>query len=148
MPKYTSAAEYRKKNNTELLADLKKLREELQTIRFTKVTGTAVSKLSKIKGLRKQIARILTIIRENKKQEVISKLLTKETKEVVDGKETSVSKTIKNLKMKHLPLDLRPKKTRAIRRKMTKFESKLLTLKLFKRKLSFPMRKFAVPCKC
>lgn len=148
MPKDTSAAEYRKKNNTELLADLKKLREELQTIRFTKVTGTAVSKLSKIKGLRKQIARILTIIRENKKQEVISKLLTKETKEVVDGKETSVSKTIKNLKMKHLPLDLRPKKTRAIRRKLTKFESKLLTLKLFKRKLSFPMRKFAVPCKC
>ena len=148
MPKDTSAAEYRKKNNTELLADLKKLREELQTIRFTKVTGTAVSKLSKIKGLRKQIARILTIIRENKKQEVISKLLTKETKEVVDGKETSVSKTIKNLKMKHLPLDLRPKKTRAIRRKMTKFESKLLTLKLFKRKLSFPMSKFAVPCTC
>ena len=148
MPTDTSAAEYRKKNNTDLLADLKKLREELQTIRFTKVTGTAVSKLSKIKGLRKQIARILTIIRENKKQEVISKLLTKETKEVVDGKETSVSKTIKNLKMKHLPLDLRPKKTRAIRRKMTKFESKLLTLKLFKRKLSFPMRKFAVPCKC
>ena len=148
MTKKTSATENRKKNNTELLADLKKLREELQTIRFTKVTGTAVSKLSKIKGLRKQIARILTIIRENKKQEVISKLLTKETKEVVDGKETSVSKTIKNLKMKHLPLDLRPKKTRAIRRKMTKFESKLLTLKLFKRKLSFPMRKFAVPCKC
>ena len=148
MPKETSAAEYRKKNTTELLADLKKLREELQTIRFTKVTGTAVSKLSKIKPLRKQIARILTIIRENKKSEVISKLLTKETKEVVDGKESTVSKTIKNLKMKHLPLDLRPKKTRALRRKMTKFESKLLTLKLFKRKLSFPVRKFAVPCKC
>ena len=148
MPKETSAAEYRKKNTTELLADLKKLREELQTIRFTKVTGTAVSKLSKIKPLRKQIARILTIIRENKKSEVISKLLTKETKEVVDGKESTVSKTIKNLKMKHLPLDLRPKKTRALRRKMTKFESKLLTLKLFIRKLSFPMRKFAVPCKC
>ena len=148
MPKETSAAEYRKKNTTELLADLKKLREELQTIRFTKVTGTAVSKLSKIKPLRKQIARILTIIRENKKSEVISKLLTRETKEIVDGKESTVSKTIKNLKMKHLPLDLRPKKTRALRRKMTKFESKLLTLKLFKRKLSFPMRKFAVPCKC
>ena len=73
MPKETSATEYRKKNNTELLADLKKLREELQTIRFTKVTGTAVSKLSKIKGLRKQIARILAIIRENKKQETLQK---------------------------------------------------------------------------
>ena len=148
MPKETSAAEYRKKNNTELLADLKKLREELQTIRFTKVTGTAVSKLSKIKPLRKQIARILTIIRENKKTEVISKLLTKETKEVVDGKESTVSKTIKNLKMNHLPLDLRPNKTIAIRRKLTKFKRKLVILKLFKRKLSFPMRKFAVPCKC
>ena len=148
MPKEKTAAEYRKKNTTELLSDLKKTRAELQTIRFTKVTGTAVSKLSKIKPLRKQIARILTIIRENKKSEVISKLLTKETKEVVNDKETSVSKTIKNLKMKHLPLDLRPKKTRAIRRKMTKFEAKKLTLKQFKRKLSFPVRKFAVPCKC
>ena len=127
MPKETSAVEYRKKNNTELLADLKKLREELQTIRFTKVTGTAVSKLSKIKPLRKQIARILTIIRENKKTEVISKLLTKETKEVVDGKESTVSKTIKNLKMKHLPLDLRPKKTRALRRQNSKANYLLLS---------------------
>ena len=49
MPKETSAAEYRKKNSTELIADLKKLREEPQTIRFTKVSGTAVSKLTKIK---------------------------------------------------------------------------------------------------
>ena len=148
MPKETSASEYRKKNNTELLADLKKLREELQTIRFTKVTGTAVSKLSKIKPLRKQIARILTIIRENKKSEVIASLRTKVTKETKDGKEEEIKTTIKNLKMKHLPLDFRPKKTRAIRRKMTKFEAKKLTLKQFKRKLSFPVRKFAVPCKC
>ena len=65
MAKGTSAKEYRKKNNTDLLADLKKLREDLQTIRFTKVSGTAVAKLSKIKTLRKQIARVLTIIREN-----------------------------------------------------------------------------------
>ena len=45
MAKGTSAKEYRKKNNTDLLADLKKLREDLQTIRFTKVSGTAVAKL-------------------------------------------------------------------------------------------------------
>ena len=39
MAKGTSAKEYRKKNNTELLTDLKKLREDLQNIRFTKVSG-------------------------------------------------------------------------------------------------------------
>ena len=39
MAKGTSTKEYRKKNNTELLTDLKKLREDLQNIRFTKVSG-------------------------------------------------------------------------------------------------------------
>jgi large subunit ribosomal protein L35e len=140
-----SAAEYRKKKNNELISDLKKLREELQKIRFNKQSGTAVSKLSKIKSLRKQIARVLTIIRENTKNEVISKLLTKEKKEVKDGKEETITTTIKNLKMKHIPLDLRPKKTRAMRRRLTKFENKLVTLKQLKRKLNFPKRKFAVP---
>ena len=145
MPKETSATEYRKKTNTELIADLKKLREDLQTIRFSKVTGTAVSKLSKIKSLRKQIARVLTIIRENKKTEVINSLRTRVSKEVKDGKEEEIKTTIKNLKMKHIPIDLRPKKTRAMRRRLTKFQSKKLTLKQLKRKLNFPMRKFAVP---
>jgi len=140
-----SAAEYRKKKNNELIADLKKLREELQKIRFNKQSGTAVSKLSKIKSLRKQIARVLTIIRENTKNEVISKLLTKEKKEVKDDKEETITTTIKNLKMKHIPLDLRPKKTRAMRRRLTKFENKLVTLKQLKRKLNFPKRKFAIP---
>ena len=140
-----SAAEYRKKKNNELISELKKLREELQKIRFNKQSGTAVSKLSKIKSLRKQIARVLTIIRENTKNEVISKLLTKEKKEVKDDKEETITTTIKNLKMKHIPLDLRPKKTRAMRRRLTKFENKLVTLKQLKRKLNFPKRKFAVP---
>ena len=36
MAKTTSAAEYRKKNNSDLINDLKKLREELQKIRFRK----------------------------------------------------------------------------------------------------------------
>ena len=49
MPKGTSAKEYRKKSSDELVSELKRLREELQTIRFTKVSGTAVAKLSKIK---------------------------------------------------------------------------------------------------
>ena len=147
MAKTTSAKEYRKKNSQDLLNDLKKLREDLQKIRFTKGSGTAVAKLSKIKDLRKQIARILTIIRENKKEEVVKGLTTRVSKEEKDGKEEEVKKTIKNLKMKHIPLDLRPKLTRAMRRRMTRFERKLVTLKQLKRKLNFPLRKFAVPPK-
>ena len=145
MAKTTSAKTYRKKNNTELLSDLKKLREELQQIRFTRVSGTAVSKLSKIKTLRKEIARVLTIIRENKKNEVVSKLLERKSQELKDGKEEEVTKTIKNLKVKHIPIDLRAKKTRAQRKALTKFENNLLTLRQLKRKLNFPKRKYAVP---
>ena len=147
MAKTTSAKEYRKKNSQDLLNDLKKLREDLQKIRFTKGSGTAVAKLSKIKDLRKQIARILTIIRENKKEEVVKGLTTRISKEEKDGKEEEVKKTIKNIKLKHIPLDLRPKLTRAMRRRMTRFERKLVTLKQLKRKLNFPLRKFAVPPK-
>ena len=145
------AKEFRGKKNEELLGELKKLREELQKIRFTRSSGTAVSKLSKIKDLRKQIARILTVIRENKKLDVVKSLRErvskKEGNEEKDKKEEEVKTTIKNLKMKHIPLDLRPKLTRAMRRRMTKFERKLVTLRQLKRKLNFPMRKFAVPPK-
>ena len=145
------AKEFRGKKNDELLGELKKLREELQKIRFTRSSGTAVAKLSKIKDLRKQIARILTVIRENKKLDVVKSLRErvskKEGNEEKDKKEEEVKTTIKNLKMKHIPLDLRPKLTRAMRRRMTKFERKLVTLRQLKRKLNFPMRKFAVPTK-
>ena len=147
MAKETSAKEYRKKNNEALLADLKKLREDLQNIRFTKGSGTAVAKLTKIKSLRKQIARVLTIIRENKKSEVVKNLRTRVTKEQKGEKEEEVKTTVKNLKSKNIPLDLRPKLTRAKRRRLTKYERKLVTLKQLKRKLNFPVRKFAVPTK-
>ena len=147
MAKTVSAKEYRKKNTQELLNELKKMREELQKIRFTKGSGTAVAKLSKIKELRKQIARVLTIIRENRKEEVVKGLRERVTKNEKDGKEEEVKTSIKNLKLKHIPLDLRPKLTRAKRRRMTKFERKLVTLRQLKRKLNFPMRKFAVPPK-
>jgi ribosomal protein L29 len=49
MTRGPTGKEYRKKSPEDLLTDLKKLREELQNIRFTKVSGTAVAKLSKIK---------------------------------------------------------------------------------------------------
>ncbi|CDO75608.1 hypothetical protein BN946_scf184858.g48 [Trametes cinnabarina] len=47
-------------------------------------------------------------------------------------------------KKKYLPLDLRPKKTRAIRRRLTKHEASLKTLKQRKKDIHFPPRKYAV----
>ena len=78
------AAELRKKTGDELLAELKKQREELQSIRFTKVSGTAVSKLAKIKTLRKSIARTLTVINDNSKKRVVEGL-RKRYKTVEEG---------------------------------------------------------------
>eukprot|EP00894_Picocystis_sp_ML_P005541 jgi/Pico_ML_1/56058/g1654.t1 len=45
---------------------------------------------------------------------------------------------------KYLPLDLRPKKTRAIRRRLTKAQLGAKTLKQTKKDKYFPPRKFAV----
>jgi large subunit ribosomal protein L35e len=45
---------------------------------------------------------------------------------------------------KYLPLDLRPKLTRALRRRLTKHEASLVTEKQQKKRIHFPQRKYAV----
>lgn len=45
---------------------------------------------------------------------------------------------------RYVPLDLRPKKTRAIRRRLTKHEASLVTEKQKKKQTHFPQRKYAV----
>lgn len=140
------AAELRKKTGEELLQELKKQREELQGIRFTKVSGTAVAKLSKIKTLRRSIARTLTVINNNAKNKVIESL-RKRYKTVEEGDKTKSveDREVKNIKAKHIPTNLRPKKTRAQRRALTKSQSKKVNVRILKRRLNFPLRRFAVP---
>lgn len=45
---------------------------------------------------------------------------------------------------KYVPLDMRQKKTRAIRRRLTKFEAGKKTLKQIKKETHFPKAKFAI----
>ena len=145
MTKGIKAAELVKRQGEgELLQELKKQREELQNIRFTKVSGTAVAKLSKIKVLRKNIARILTVINNNSKQKVIRDLRNRFRKE---GEEVVLDRTVKNLKAKRLPTNLRMKKTRAMRRALTKSQDRKVNVRVLKQRLNFPLRKFAVPLK-
>merc|ERR1711974_371898 len=99
----------RTKKKEELLKQLDELKKELSQLRVAKVTSGAASKLSKIRVVRKSIARILIVM--NKKQK---------------------------------PLDLRSKRTRAMRRALTPHEKGLKTSKRLRDNRAFPMRKFAV----
>jgi len=113
--------ELRVKNKADLMKQLEELKTELAALRVAKVTGGAASKLSKIKVVRKSIARVLTVQNQNQKREM--RVYYKD---------------------KQLPLDLRTKKTRAIRRRMTPEEKGAKTLRTQKKEKHFPLRKYAV----
>jgi hypothetical protein len=72
--------------------------------------------------LRKSIARVLTVI--NIKQRAQLRLFYKNKK--------------------YIPLDLRPKQTRAIRRRLSKADSSKVPEKTRKKNIHFPHRKYAV----
>ncbi|RRT82901.1 hypothetical protein B296_00010916, partial [Ensete ventricosum] len=121
--------ELRGKTRTELHNQLKDLKNELSLLRVAKVTGGAPNKLSKMypipisyKAVRLSIARVLTVISQKQK--------------------TALREVYK--KKKHIPLDLRPKKTRAIRRRLTKHQESLKTERQKKKELYFPTRKYAI----
>eukprot|EP00798_Chlamydomonas_sp_ICE-L_P003846 gene3846-13909_t len=123
------AFELREKSKQELQNQLKDLKSELGALRVAKVTGGAPNKLSKIKIVRKAIARVLTVFRQNQRTALRTKI-------VEDGA---------NKKGKaYLPLDMRNKKTRAIRRRLTKEQANKKTEKAQKKADAFPMRKFAI----
>jgi large subunit ribosomal protein L35e len=72
--------------------------------------------------LRKSIARCLTVINANQRNAL---------RKFYAGK-------------KYLPLDLRPKQTRAIRRRLSKKDASRVTEKQKKKQMHFPARKYAV----
>ena len=116
------AHELRTKTSKELLKELDEMKNELSQLRVAKVAGGAASKLAKIKIVRKSIARILTVFNQKQKTEA-----RKEYK----GK-------------KYLPIDLRPKKTRAIRRALSNEQKYAKTTKQKVKQNNFPKRRYAV----
>lgn len=114
--------ELRTKSKPDLLAQLKDLKAELSLLRVAKVTGGAPNKLSKIKVVRTSIAQVLTVMQQKQK--------------------AALREVYKNKKL--MPLDLRPKKTRAIRRRLTKHQASLKTEREKKKEKYFPMRKYAI----
>merc|ERR1719316_1635626 len=98
------------------------MKGELAQLRVAKVAGGAASKLAKIKIVRKSIARILPVYNQKQKAEA---------RKQYKGK-------------KYQPLDLRPKKTRAIRRRLKVEQITAKTAKQKTKMQNFPMRRFAV----
>merc|ERR1712087_754059 len=116
--------ELRSKNKVDLMKQLDEMKSELASLRVAKVTGGAASKLSKIKVVRKSIARVLTVVNQKKKETL--RQFYKEKGETL------------------IPLDLRKKQTRAIRRRLTPKERGMKTLKQQKKEKHYPQRKFAL----
>ncbi|KAK7049523.1 Enzyme that catalyzes the fourth step in the histidine pathway [Paramarasmius palmivorus] len=122
MPGKVKAYELQSKSKADLSKQLSELKNELLALRVQKIAGGSASKLTKINTVRKSIARVLTVMNQKTRQNL---------REYYKGK-------------KYIPLDLRPKKTRAIRRRLTKHEKSLKTLKQTKKDQNFPTRKYAV----
>mmetsp|Transcript_14005 Transcript_14005/g.41007 ORF Transcript_14005/g.41007 Transcript_14005/m.41007 type:complete len:135 (-) Transcript_14005:231-635(-) len=106
----------------ELLTKLSEQRKELSELKVAKVTGGASSKIAKIKSVRKNIARILTVHNQQQKDGI---------------RKASAGQ-------KYISKDLRMKKTRAMRRALTKDEKSRKTLKQQKKDTHFPLRRYAV----
>lgn len=142
------AAELRGKTKQEMLKKLEELKQELQGLRVMQASGSGGAKLGKMcartharraagpavadstrrrrrersKVVRKSIARALTVINQTRK--------------------ASLREYYKNAK--HIPLDLRKKKTRAIRRRLTKYEASKQTPRQRLRQAHFPQRVYAI----
>jgi large subunit ribosomal protein L35e len=116
------AHELRSTPKEDLLKTLAELRKELSELHVAKVTDGAASKVAKIKGVRKSIARVLTVYNQQQKE----------------GLRKAYSKA------KYLPKDLRVKKTRAMRRMLNKDERKQKTHKEKRRLAAFPKIRYAI----
>ncbi|KAG0171149.1 hypothetical protein DFQ30_001421 [Apophysomyces sp. BC1015] len=116
------AHELRNKNKAELLKVLDEQKQELASLRVQKVAGGSSAKLQQIGEARKNVARVLTVVNQTQREQL----------------------GLFYQKKKFVPLDLRVKKTRAMRRALTPYERRLTTVKQQKKLAYFPRRKYAV----
>ncbi|ODV86422.1 hypothetical protein CANARDRAFT_27633 [[Candida] arabinofermentans NRRL YB-2248] len=113
------AYELRTKSKEQLQEQLVDLKKELASLKVQKLTKPS---LPKIHTVRKSIATVLTVINLQQRQSV---------RAFYAGK-------------KYIPKDLRQKKTRALRRALTKHEKFATTEKARKIAIAYPVKKFAI----
>merc|ERR1712228_274584 len=116
------AHELRSKDEQACVEELQKHRKELASLRVSKVAAAPQVKLAKVRAVRKNIAKVLTVINEKRRAEARDAF----------GKK------------KYMPRDLRMKKARAFRRRLTKFERTRTTHRAQKKADNSKLRKYAV----
>merc|ERR1712241_590681 len=112
----------RKYEEAKLVEELTQHRKELAALRVSKVSSQPQVKLTKIKQVRKNIAKVLTVLSEKR----------------IDAAKTEFKKK------RYTPVDLRQKKNRAFRRRLTPFERKQTTTREKKRAANSKVRKYAL----
>merc|ERR1712062_503400 len=115
-------ADLRNETKDALTAKLAELRQELATLKVAKVTAQSASKLGKINVVRKSIAKVLTVINQARKAEL---------QKFYRGK---------NIR----PVDLKPRKTRALRKRLNKHEESLKSLKTVRREQRTAKKMYAI----
>merc|ERR1712070_172743 len=116
------AYEIRKNSEAELLSVLESQRRELVGLRTSKVASAPQIKLARIKVVRKNVAKLLTVMNEKRRTAAKSEWKDK----------------------KYTPKDLRTKGTKASRKGLTNAEKKVSTVKAQKKAANFRLRKYAV----
>eukprot|EP01064_Diplonema_japonicum_P028820 TRINITY_DN451_c0_g1_i2.p1 TRINITY_DN451_c0_g1~~TRINITY_DN451_c0_g1_i2.p1 ORF type:complete len:124 (+),score=34.84 TRINITY_DN451_c0_g1_i2:66-437(+) len=114
--------ELRTKGKEELLKQLDDLKTELSALKVAQVTGGPASKVSKIKTVRKSVAKTLTVLNCNQR--------------------TALRKLYRGKKFR--PTDLKRKQTRAKRRALKHHEFSRKTARDARMAAAFPQRRFAL----
>merc|ERR1712110_1240628 len=114
------------------------LQKELSQLKVNKVASGVASKLAKIKVVRKAIARSLTTINQKGRQELKDMYKDKKALKAFNEKNGTT------YRFSDKPYECRARTTRAARRKLTKKQSNLKTLRERKVAYNFPQRVYAV----
>ncbi|KAL0236970.1 hypothetical protein PCE1_000367 [Barthelona sp. PCE] len=117
-----STQKFREMNVEEIMSSLKKEKNELLKLRVSKVASGGASKLLQMKNIRREIARMKTIMREKQLEELRTKY---------EGK-------------KYAPICLRTKGTRAMRRALSEEQKAMQTVRQQKRANSFRDYTYAI----
>ena len=128
----------RAKSETDLQNNLKDLQKELQDLKISKVASGVASKLAKIRVVRKAIARILTILNDKQRTSLKKSFANRKSIRAyneANGTSFSTSKT---------PKEMKPRLTRALRRKLSKKQVNKKLLKVIKKQCNFPQRVYAL----
>ena len=132
------AFKLRTKTLDELQEILEEHKKELAALRVKKVVSGTQTQISKIGVVRKTIARILTVINLKKRDAIKTAFQSRQSiKQYNAANNTSYS-------VNKVPKELRPRLTRALRRKLTKHQTAKRLPKQIKREIAFPQRSFAL----